>query len=172
MPFVPKYNTKYILPIVKNIREFFKAGEEEAFLWAAESGPALRKTEIWRISRWYNTLFPVTSIIPVRTTPAESEDASRIDETHLITVETEIEGSDPDVIAEEVCQRINAYDAMLRKIGKQELLAGLNLTTSGGEWLDIGSHNYEYFAQTPSLYKITCGFQLTVKVIEGRNTNP
>src|SRR5688572_30153212 len=166
MAFVPKFNTRYIEPIVQNLRTYLEANESEALLWA-NYGESMDPTKVWRTSRWYNTLFPVTSVIPIRTTPAQSDDNSRIDETHLILVETEIDGNDPDRISKEVCRRVNAYDALLRKIGKQDLLSGLNLNTTGGDWMDMGPHNYQYFAQSPTLYKLSASFELTIHVIEG-----
>ena len=164
---LPKYQTRFIEPIVLNLRNYLVANEARAFRWA-NYGEPMEPTKVWRRSRWYNTLFPVTSVIPLRTTPAEAEDASRIDELHVVLLEVEIDGSDPDVISSAICRRINAYDSLIRKISKSELLTGLNLQTAGGDWLDIGDHNYDYFAQSPTLYKLTANFRMTIHVIEGR----
>jgi len=166
--FSPKYETRFIEQIVKNLKTYLEAKEGPALQWA-NYGELMEPTKVWRVSRWFNTLFPVTSIIPISTVPAEADDASRINEVHTILLETEIDGSNPDQISSAICRRINAYDALLRKIGKLELLGGLNLDVVGGEWMDIGKHNYQYFAQSPTLYKLSANFELTIKVIEGRS---
>ncbi len=165
--FEPRYETRYVEPLVQNIKSYLEKNELEALRWA-NYGELMEPTKVWRVSRWFNTLFPVTSVIPLTTVPSEADDASRINETHVILVETEIDGSNPDMISSAICRRINAYDALLRKIGKLELLSGLNLDVVGGEWMDIGKHDYRYFAQSPTLYKLSANFELTIKVIEGR----
>lgn len=166
--FRPSYATHYIEPIVQNLKSYLEQNELEALRWA-NYGELMEPTKVWRVSRWFNTLFPVTSIIPLSTLPAEADDASRITETHAILVETEIDGSNPDQLSSAICRRIKAYDALLRKIEKLELLNGLNLSIAGGEWMDIGKHDYRYFAQSPTLYKLSASFELTIHVIEGRS---
>ena len=163
--FTPKYQAHFIEPITLNLRSYLEAKEAPALRWA-NYGELMEPTKVWRTSRWFNTLFPVTSVIPLDTIPEEAADASRINETHRILIETEIDGSNPDKISSAICRRIKAYDQLLRKIGKLELLAGLNLQAAGGDWMDIGKHSYQYFAQSPTLYKLSASFELTIHVIE------
>lgn len=157
-----------------NIRDYLQANEFEAFKWANKTDdqvvlpPPLEPTKAWRIARWYNTLFPVTSVIPMNTVPAESDGADRIDETHLITIETEVDGNDQDKNASVIMRRLNAYDALLRKITGERLFAGFLALNRGGEILDIGRHGYEYFASSPTIYKTAGNFQVTIRMIEGR----
>ena len=163
--FIPKYQAHFIEPLVQNLKRYLETKEADALRWA-NYGELMEPTKVWRTSRWFNTLFPVTSVIPLSTLPAEADDASRLNETHVILLETEIDGSNPDKISSAICRRIKAYDQLLRKIGKLELLAGLNLAAAGGDWMDIGKHSYQYFAQSPTLYKLSASFELTIHVIE------
>jgi hypothetical protein len=164
--FEPLYDAKFIEPIVTNLQAYLRDNELAAF--TAQGFPDLAETQVWRISRWYNTLFPVVSVIPLKTVPAEAEDRGRLDEDHNIEIEIEIDGSDADVLAREGMRRIASYDALLRKISREQLLGGLNLDVSGAHSMDIGEHNYSYFAKDVTLYKVVVNMLLTIHVIEGR----
>jgi hypothetical protein len=169
MTFIPKYSTLYLERLIVNLEAYLQAHEAEAFEWA-NGGSGLLPTAVWRRSRWYNTQFPVTSIFAVSTTPAEAEDASRITEDHVLTVEVELDGNDPDFLTVVVLRRIRAYDALLRKIEFSELFAGYDVHQTGGEWLDIGRHSYGSFIHEsdPSLYKQLGSFEVRVHFMELR----
>jgi hypothetical protein len=164
--FEPIYESKFIEPIIVNLEDYLRNSEVEAFMWSND-GDALDTTAVWRRSRWFNTLFPVTSIIAVRTIPAVSEDKSYMEETNTVTVEIEIQGNNPDDLAMKVMRRIKAYDAAIRKSRLQDIFAGFDFSRTGDFWLDIGQHDYASFIRNDqTIYKQTGSFNVTVHVMQ------
>lgn len=167
MPFVPKYDARFIGPVRDNVLALFEDQELEALQWA-NSGKSMTKTAIWRRSWWYNTRFPVVSVVSKRTRPDEAADQSRIESTHDIDVEVEIEGKNPDDNVLEVEKRIAAYDMILRSATKADILAGLTTTKSGGLRITIGDHDYSYFGTEGDnpIYRAVASFTVSITLIE------
>src|SRR5690349_12811111 len=115
-PFVPKYDAKFIGPVRDNILALFKLYEADALKYM-NGGTAMKPTKVWRISHWYNTLFPATSVVARRTQPAAGDDEGSMGVSHLIDLEVEMDGPDADVNTRDVEKRIGAYDHILRKYG-------------------------------------------------------
>lgn len=164
--FVPFFDAKLGGPVRENLTAWLRAGEADALIWASGGG-SLKPTEIWRRSRWYNTEFPVVSVILNTTDPDESGDRSHLRESHVITVEVECEGDDPDELVLEAEQRLNALDEILRKATKADILKDYDPRCAGAEWLQIGEHDYRYAGNEEKLiYRIRASFPVTVSMME------
>lgn len=167
--FVPVYDAKFGGPIRDNVKTLLENGEEDAFKWI--NGPdGMPETKVWRISHWLNTLFPCTSVILLRTNPDASADESRIDQEHLISVQVELDGPNPDDLVRHVEKRIVTYDQILRKAAKETPAAfftGLVLNKAGALQLDISPHDYSYFGnENTNIYRTTVDFTVTIALME------
>jgi hypothetical protein len=129
----------------------------------------MEPTKVWRKSWWYNTLFPVVSVVVRTTDPAAAEDESRIESIHALELEIEIEGPDPDRNTIEVEKRLRAFDMILRGAKKADITKNL-MTGAGGYRLEIGPHDYLFFAspgnEAPSIYRATASFTIAISLIE------
>jgi len=166
MAFEPRYDAKYIAPIRDNVLAQLQGQETDALWWANE-GATMEPSKIWRKSRWYNTLFPVTSVIPVNTEIIESEDKSRLEERHQLLVETENEGLNADEVSDDVLKRIRALDMILRGVTNSQFIEGLVVLQAGGVVADISPHDYSYFGNPEEKsYRARASFTITISLIE------
>ena len=172
MPFLPKFDAQFLEPIIENIIALLTVQERAALEWA-NGGPVpdadspMSPTLVWRRSMWFSTLLPMTSVVAISTQTAQADDDSRIEQVHLIDVEIEIDGNDPDVLAISAMRRVRALDMILRGAKFGDICEGMR---AGGFSLEIGEHGYTQFKQRDmSIYKIVAGFSVTVTVVEGRH---
>lgn len=172
MPFLQKFDAQFIEPIIDNIMALLRAQERTALEWT-NGGPVPDKndpmspTVTWRKSMWFSTQLPMTSVVAVSTTTAQADDDSRIEQVHLIDVEIEIDGNDPDKLAVSAMRRVRALDMILRGARSGDILSGMS---AGGFSLEIGEHGYTQFKQRDtSIYKQVAGFSVIIGVIEGRH---
>lgn len=167
MTFVPKFAADLILLIHENVKEIIQDGEEEALKWA-NGGQLMAPSKEFRKSQWFNTLFPVTSIIPMWSDFIQADDDGRCDVTHQFEMLFEDAGSNADIASDSVVKRALAIDQLLRKQTKAEILVGRDLTKVGAFSLEISRHEYFQVPRGTTMYLQLSSFTVTIKLIESR----
>jgi hypothetical protein len=167
MAFEPKFAGGLILLIHENIKNIIVAGEADALVWA-NGGSPMPPSQTIRKSQWYNTLFPVTSIIPLWTTIDQAPDDSRCDVKHQFEILFEDAGPNADTVSESVVKRALGIDQLLRKQRSADILAGRDLTRVGGFSLEISRHEYFQVPRGTTMYLQLSTFTVTIDLIESR----
>lgn len=167
MTFTPKFAADLILKIHQNVENIIRAEEDDILKWANDGQP-MKPFEVWRKSQWFNTKFPVISIIPLWSDINQAADDSRCDVTHQFEMLFEDAGPDADIASESVVKRALAVDQLLRKQNKREILAGRDLTKVGAYSMEISRHEYFQVPRGTTMYLQLSSFSVTINVMESR----
>lgn len=168
MTFVAKFAAGLILLIHDNVLKLIKTGEADALRWA-NGGEWMPPSKEFRQSQWFNTVFPVTSIIPLYSDIDQADDDSRCTVTHQFEMLFEDAGPNADIASKSVVKRALAIDQLLRKQGTAAtVLAGRDLTKVGAYSLDISRHEYFQVPRGTTMYLQLSTFTVTINLTESR----
>lgn len=167
MPFVPLFESDLVIKIHENLKTIIQENEVEILKWA-NGGVAMKPFAKYRKSQWYNTLFPVISLIPLWTDENRVPDDSRLETTHKFEVLFEDAGADADEASDSVVKRAKAVAALFHKQTKQTVLAGRDMTKVGAFHMDISRVEYFPVPRGTTMYLQLSSFTVTINVIESR----
>lgn len=167
MAFDPKFAADLILHIHDNLESIIRDGEAEALQWANNGTAMLPSAEIRR-SQWFNTKFPVTSIIPLWSVINQSADDGFCELTHQFEMLFEDAGPNPDIASISVVKRALGIDQLLRTITAQEILAGRDLMNVGAYSMEISRHEYFQVPRGTTMYLQLSSFEVTINLLESR----
>lgn len=167
MAFEPLFAASPIWTVLLNLEANIRDQADAALKWAND-GVAMTPFAEWRRSQWYNTLWPVISIIPLDSDPDQVPDNSRTEWTHRFEFQFEDAGKNADTVCESVVKRAIAVDQILRKLTKQQVMDGRDLTKVGAYHLDITKHEYFQVPRGTTMYLQVSHFTATMNIIESR----
>lgn len=167
MAFDPKFEADLILKLHDNLIEIIQTNEADILKWA-NGGTAMEPFEKYRRSQWYNTVFPVISLIPLTTFIDQAADDSRCEVTHTFETLFEDAGNDADAASLSVVKRALAVDQLLRKQRPREVLAGRDMSKVGAYSMDISRHEYFQVPRGRTMYLQLSSFTVTINFIESR----
>lgn len=159
-------HAQFIRPIRENLQTLLQISETESLAWA-NGGQAMPAYKVYRKALWYNTLWPVISIVS-QTTEKVGPGDEALPQTHSILIEIEQDGPDPDVLTVDVEKRVAAVSMIIESANHNVLKTGMdaNHIAIHGVWVE--SHDYLQFVnkQDPSRYLQTGSLMVKVQTIE------
>jgi hypothetical protein len=165
--FVPKFSADLIWTIHSNVERIIRANEADALRWA-NGGETMDAFKEYRKAQWFNTRFPIISIIPGFTLIDQAEDDSRCDLQHQFEILIEDAGANADLAAESVVKRALAVDQILRKQTSKDILAGRDLNNVGAYHMEISRHEYFQVPRGTTMYLQLSTFTVTIVLTESR----
>jgi hypothetical protein len=150
----------FIRPLVDNLIAVLQAGEAAVHAEVNGSQP-MTAYQVWRKSRWVNTLFPACSVIPRRSRTRKGEDDQSVDETHSLEILTEDVGSNPDDLADSSMKRVQAAHIIIERASLADLFNGFQPSRSQLPYWDIDHDYAAFFNERKSTYKQNASLIIT-----------
>ena len=160
-------SAKYIRPILANLESLIRANEVEALAWANE-GQSMPPFKEYRKALWYNTIWPIISIVGESTQKVGKGDEV-LPQTHSVLIEIEDAGPDPDTLFETVTRRVQAIDMIITSANPNVLKIGMVPERIAINDLWVTEHRYAQFSRgnPPSIYLQAGDLIVNIETIEG-----
>lgn len=155
---------KFIRPIRENLQSLLLANEAESLAWAND-GTAMPAYKVYRKALWYNTLWPVISIVSQRTEMVGAGDEAR-PQKHSILIELEDAGPDPDDLTVSVERRVAAVDMIITTANPNLLKTGMDANHIAIHEVFVESHDYSQFTRGQDRYLQVGSLMVKVVTIE------
>lgn len=144
-PWIPKYNTQFVEPLVNNLLVYLKANSTAALVWANGGvdplepfdEKAIYNSTIALGQKTFPDLFVWKIVSPMLD---EAADESSVKELHQITLCFELTGEDVTELTIRQMRYMNAVDSMCRSIPNSALYAGMIGTRHGA--IEVINHDY------------------------------
>jgi hypothetical protein len=163
LPLYPK--ARFIRPIRENLQKLLAANEAASLAWASEGGETLTAYKEYRKALWYNTYWPIMSVVSQTTEKAGKGDEV-LPQKHSILIEIEDAGSNPDVLVDTIERRIAAADMIITSADPNLLKTGLDPEHIAINDLWASSHDYSQFTRGQNFYLQVGSLMVTVETIE------
>lgn len=164
-PLYPK--AKFIRPILANLESLIKANEADALAWANDN-TAMPAFKEYRKALWYNTIWPIISIVG-ETTQKKGTGDEVLPQTHSVLIEIEDAGPNPDDLFDTVTRRVQAIDMILTSANPNVLKIGMDQEHIAINDLWVSEHKYAQFSRgnPPSIYLQAGDLIVNIETIEG-----
>ena len=146
-PWIPKYNTQFVEPLVNNLLPYLKANSAAALIWACGSVVLEGYTPFPDEAVYNSTValgqktFPDLFVWKVTSqTLDEAADESDVRELHNIVLCFELVGEDITELTVRQWRYMNALDSMCRSVPTATLYAGMIGTRHGA--IEVVNHDY------------------------------
>lgn len=158
---------KFIRPILANLKLLIKTNEAEALQWAND-GTAMPPFLEYRKALWYNTHWPIISIVG-ETTQKTGPGDEVLPQTHSVLIEIEDAGPNPDDLFDTVTRRVQAIDMIITSANINLLKVGMDQERIAINDLWVTEHKYAQFARgnPPSIYLQAGDLIVNIETIEG-----
>jgi len=157
-------HAKFIRPIRENLQTLIAANEAAALAWAND-GAAMDPFKVYRKALWYNTLWPVISIVSQTTEMVGAGDEA-LPQKHSILVEIEDSGPDPDELTVSVERRVAAIDMIITSANPNLLKTGMDADHIAIHEVSVASHDYSQFTRGQNRYLQVGSLMVKVVTIE------
>lgn len=155
---------KFIRPIRENIESLLKANEAESLAWAND-GDAMPAYKVYRKALWYNTLWPVISIVS-QSTEMEGAGDEALPQTHVFLVEIEDSGPNPDDLVSTVERRVQAVSMIIETASLDVFKTGMDANRVAIKQSWVASHKYAQFERGQNFYLQAADLIVKVQTIE------
>lgn len=157
-------HAKFIRPMRENLQALLQANEADALAWAND-GDAMSPYKVYRKALWYNTLFPVISIVSQKTQMVGSGDEA-IPQKHSILIEVEDAGPDPDDLTLSIERRVAAVDMIITSANPNLLKTGMDADHIAIREISVVSHEYSQFTRGENRYLQVGSLMVNIVTIE------
>lgn len=155
---------QFIRPIRENLQSLLQANEADSLAWAND-GSAMPAYKLYRKALWYNTLWPVISVVS-QTTDMEGRGDEALPQTHSFLVEIEDAGPNPDDLMATVERRVQAVSMIIETASPNVFKAGMEASHIGIAQAWVASHKYAQFERGQNFYLQAADLIVKVQTLE------